>query len=95
MEIERRFLVKSKAWRGLAEDVRFRQGYLQAHPCTVRVHTEGERSVLTIKGQTWGFSREEFEYEIPHRGVDRMLDTLALPSLIDKIRYKIPYQGFV
>lgn len=24
-----------------------------------------------------------------------MLDTLALPSLIDKIRYKIPYQGFV
>lgn len=26
---------------------------------------------------------------------DRMLDTLALPSLIDKIRYKIPYQGFV
>ena len=22
-------------------------------------------------------------------------DTLALPSLIDKIRYKIPYQGFV
>ena len=75
--------------------VRFRQGYLQTHPCTVRVRTEGERGVLTIKGQTRGFSREEFEYEIPRGDADRMLDTLALPSLIDKIRYKIPYQGFV
>ena len=65
VEIERKFLVKSEAWRGLAEGVRFRQGYLQTHPCTVR----GD--------------------------ADRMLDTLALPSLIDKIRYKIPYQGFV
>ena len=50
---------------------------------------------MTIKGQTRGFSREEFEYEIPRGDADRMLDTLALPSLIDKIRYKIPYQGFV
>ena len=65
VEIERKFLVKSEAWRGLAEGVRFRQGYLQTHPCTVRVRTEGERGVLTIKGQTRGFSREEFEYEIP------------------------------
>lgn len=64
VEIERKFLVKSEAWRGLAEGVRFRQGYLQTHPCTVRVRTEGERGVLTIKGQTRGFSREEFEYEI-------------------------------
>lgn len=95
VEIERKFLVKSEAWRGLAEGVRFRQGYLQTHPCTVRVRTGGERGVLTIKGQTRGFSREEFEYEIPREDADRMLDTLALPSLIDKIRYKIPYQGFV
>ena len=95
VEIERKFLVKSEAWRGLAEGVRFRQGYLQTHPCTVRVRTEGERGVLTVKGQTRGFSREEFEYEIPRGDADRMLDTLALPSLIDKIRYKIPYQGFV
>ena len=43
VEIERKFLVKSEAWRGLAEGVRFRQGYLQTHPCTVRVRTEGER----------------------------------------------------
>ena len=95
VEIERKFLVKSEAWRGLAEGVRFRQGYLQTHPCTVRVRTEGGRGVLTVKGQTRGFSREEFEYEIPREDADRMLDTLAQPSLIDKIRYTIPYQGFI
>ena len=52
VEIERKFLVKSEAWRGLAEGVRFRQGYLQTHPCTIRVRTEGERGVLTVKGLT-------------------------------------------
>jgi len=31
----------------------------------------------------------------PARGRRQDGDTLALPSLIDKIRYKIPYQGFV
>ena len=49
VEIERKFLVKSEAWRGLAEGVRFRQGYLQTHPCTVRVRTEGERGVFHRK----------------------------------------------
>ena len=49
VEIERKFLVKSEAWRGLAEGVRFRQGYLQTHPYTVRVRTEGERGVFHRK----------------------------------------------
>ena len=95
VEIERKFLVKSEAWRGLAEGVRFRQGYLQTHPCTVRVRTEGERGVLTIKGQTRGFSREEFEYEIPRGDADRMLDARAVPSHRAKPREKPPYRGFV
>lgn len=93
VEIERKFLVKSEAWRGLAEGVRFRQGYLQTHPCTVRVRTEGERGVLTIKGQTRGFSREEFEYEIPRGDADRMLDTLALPSPSTRSAIKSPIRA--
>ncbi len=95
MEIERKFLVRSRGWRGLVPGVRFRQGYLQTSPSTVRVRTEGERGVLTIKGRTRGFSREEFEYEIPREDADRMLDTLAQGALIEKIRYRIPCGGFV
>lgn len=96
VEIERKFLVKSEAWRGLAEGVRFRQGYLQTHPCTVRVRTEGERGVLTIKGQTRGFSREEFEYEIPRRGTPTGCSTRwrCHPSST-RSAIKSPYQGFV
>ena len=93
VEIERKFLVKSEAWRGLAEGVRFRQGYLQTHPCTVRVRTEGERGVLTIKGQTRGFSREEFEYEIPLLDAEAMLALCEQP-LIEKRRFLESYGGF-
>ena len=95
VEIERKFLVKNDAWRGLAQGIPFRQGYLQTSPCTVRVRTEGGRGVLTVKGRTRGFSRDEFEYEIPFEDADRMLDTLAQPPLIRTCRYRIPYKGFV
>ena len=95
VEIERKFLVKSEAWRGLAEGVRFRQGYLQTHPCTVRVRTEGERGVFTIKGQTRGFSREEFEYEIPYDDCLAMLDELAEKPIVEKKRYRIPAGPYV
>lgn len=47
---------------------------------------------LTIKGRHWGFSREEFEYESRVMPTD-VDNALALPSLIDKIRHKIPYRG--
>ena len=95
MEIERKFLVANEGWRGLAPGVRFRQGYLQTRPCTVRVRTEGERGVLTIKGRAQGFSRDEYEYEIPLADAERMLDTLAQPTIIEKLRHRIPFAGFV
>ena len=39
-EIERKFLVEDDAWRGLAEPVRIRQGYvtIKAGPLTVVVY---------------------------------------------------------
>ena len=87
VEIERKFLVKSEAWRGARRRRAVPAGLLADAPVTTcpRCEREGERGVLTIKGQTRGFSREEFEYEIPRGDADRMLDTLALPSLIHKI----------
>ena len=94
-EIERKFLVKGEAWRGLAPGVAYRQGYLQTTPCTVRVRTEGSRGVLTIKGPTCGCTGSEFEYEIPLEEAEAMLDTLALRPLIRKVRYTIPYRGFL
>jgi CYTH domain-containing protein len=93
-EIERKFLLKSDAWRGLAEGTMYRQGYLNsAKERTVRIRTVGSKAFLTIKGLTVGATRSEYEYEIPLDECNAMLDTLAEKPLIEKKRYKISKGG--
>ena len=94
-EIERKFLLKSDGWRGLAEGVTYRQGYLCASKeRTVRVRVAGEHGFLTIKGATVGAARAEYEYEIPLADAHALLTTLCPPPLIEKKRYTIVYRGF-
>ena len=92
-EIERKFRVADDGWRTDA-GIRFRQGYLCAEKDrTVRVRTEGERAVITVKGATRGVTRSEFEYEIPKEDADEMLDTLCGRPLIEKTRHKVEHGG--
>lgn len=92
IEIERKFLVKNDDWR-TAEDgtplqgIRFRQGYLAEGNATVRVRCEGEEGRLTIKSNTQGVSRLEFEYAIPIADAEQLLDKLCKKPLIEKTRY--------
>ena len=67
IEIEHKFLVADEGWRQAAtRQTRFSQGYLSRDPArTVRVRIAGEQAFLTIKGETRGASRAEFEYAIP------------------------------
>ncbi|MEC4804303.1 MAG: CYTH domain-containing protein [Jaaginema sp. PMC 1079.18] len=91
IEIERKFLVNSEDWRGLAQGVLYRQGYLCTEANrTVRVRVAGDRAFLTIKGKTQGHSRPEYEYTIPLPEAAAMLDTLCYRPLIEKTRYRIP-----
>ena len=93
-EIERKFLVRSDAWRGLAEGTVYRQGYLNsAKERTVRIRTVGDKAFLTIKGLTVGATRSEYEYEIPLDECNAMLDNLAEKPLIEKKRFKITKGG--
>ena len=93
-EIERKFLVKDDTWRN-AKGTRYRQGYLNsAKERIVRVRTIKDKGYLTIKGITVGASRMEFEYEIPRRDADKLLDICEKP-LIEKTRYKVEEGGFV
>jgi CYTH domain-containing protein len=93
-EIERKFLLKSDAWRALAEGTMYRQGYLNsAKERTVRIRTVGAKAFLTIKGLTVGATRSEYEYEIPSDECNAMLDNLAEKPLIEKKRYKIAKGG--
>src|SRR5574342_385279 len=93
-EIERKFLIKGDSWRTGAGTL-IRQGYLHNEiEGTVRVRTKGGRAYLTIKGNTSGITRLEFEYEIPVEDADRMLDELCIKPLIEKIRYEILVERF-
>ena len=93
-EIERKFLVKEGTWRE-AKGTTYRQGYLNsAKERIVRVRTIKDKGYLTIKGITVGASRMEFEYEIPGRDADKLLDICEKP-LIEKTRYKVEEGGFV
>ena len=89
-EIERKFLVTGSSWRAGARGVVYRQGYLSTvKERTVRVRTEGNRGVLTIKGITTGVTRAEFGYEIPVADANQLLDTLCERPLIEKTRYRV------
>jgi len=93
-EIERKFLVKEGGWRH-AKGTEYRQGYLNsAKERIVRVRTIDDKGYLTIKGNTVGASRMEFEYEIPRQDADELLEICEKP-LIEKTRYKVQEGGFV
>lgn len=105
LEIERKFLVRDAGdtvlpdWKRAAEDPEgtlYRQGYLSRDPDrTVRVRIAGDQARLTVKGRTTGCTRSEFEYAIPLEDARRMLDELALPPVLEKRRYRIPFAGYV
>ncbi len=94
IEIERKFLVRGDAWRALAHGALLRQGYLSsAVERVVRVRIEGDAAVLTIKGKSVGATRGEWEYPIPVADAQIFLDSLCERPIIEKRRYRIPFQG--
>jgi len=89
VEIERKYLVRDDHWRGLGTPVHYAQGYLVADGIrSVRIRIAGEEGFLTIKGETKGFSRLEFEYPIPVLEAFELLKLCATP-VVEKFRTKV------
>ncbi len=95
LEIERKFLVRGDRWRDrVSRQCRIRQGYLNpAEGCSVRVRSADGRGWLNIKSVTIGAQRHEYEYEIPYRDAEEMLDTLCRRPLIEKTRHFVEHEG--
>lgn len=90
VEIERKFLVISQAWRDHASPgKKIRRGYLARDGNTVRARRTAERAVLTVKGPRRGLSRRKHEYEIPLTEADQFLAHLCLKPLINKTRFEV------
>lgn len=94
-EIERKFLVKSEAWREGSPGVEMCQGYLaRDKERSVRVRLAGDEAFITVKGAGKGIARSEFEYPVPPADAREMLG-LCLPALIEKTRHERPHAGHV
>lgn len=96
-EIERKFLVRGDQWRALAEDAtEYRQGYFAGmERCSVRVRLDPRGAYLNIKGATLGVERREYEYPIPRRDAEELLEQFCVRPLIHKVRHRVPYAGHV
>ena len=92
IEIERKFLVTSEAFKSLAHSKNtIAQGYLNSNPeRTVRIRIRGESGFLTIKGKgnETGMTRFEWETEISLQEA-RPLLALCEKGVIHKTRYEI------
>ena len=95
-EIERKFLTKSDAWRSNAIGRFYRQGYLSTvKERTVRIRTIRNEGYITVKGIAKGAARAEYEYEIPVKDANEMLDTLCEQPIIEKMRYEIEHNELI
>ncbi len=95
IEIERKFLVTSDAWREQARSrALLRQGYIaNTARASVRVRLAGEQGWLSVKAMTRGVSRAEYEAVIPAQDAHEMLDRLCEGPLIEKWRHIVGYHG--
>jgi len=89
-EIERKFLLKSAAWRSqVLASRQMSQGYLASGGnVSVRVRIAGEEAWLNIKAGGFVASRQEYEYPLP---LDEARELLALAEgpLVEKTRHYV------
>jgi adenylate cyclase len=101
IEIERKFLVTSDAWRAQAHKVvPMAQGYINdqaamdsgAQRASVRVRIAGDDAFLNLKSRDAGHTRQEFDYPIPV-GDGRALLELCVGGIIEKRRHHVGHAG--
>ncbi len=91
LEIERKFLLKDQSWKAGVVGVRtLSDGLLSSHNGNkTRARCDDARGLITIKGPKAGFSRVEYEFEIPLADAQYMLANLCGANVCRKIRYTV------
>ncbi len=96
IEIERKFLLASDAWRALVRrSSTLRQGYLSTggSGVTVRIRSiDDQQGFITIKSGGSALARAEFEYEVPIADTRQMLG-LSRGAQIEKTRHQLDLPG--
>lgn len=92
IEIERKFLVVSDAWRPLVVGQwELTQGYMPTQAsASIRVRIRDRHAFLTVKLGKDVLSRSEFEYEIPFHDGEVLLAEACGFQMVRKRRFEIP-----
>lgn len=96
LEIERKYLLADSSWRqNCGPGHPIRQGYFtQGEDFQLRVRLIDDRALLTIKGETEGITRREFEFPIPYSKGEELLREFCGTRLVEKTRYYLQYGDF-
>lgn len=97
LEIERKFLLASAAWRGEVSRCQpMAQGYLVGvgGKSSIRVRVAGDEARLNIKAAVIGASRAEFDYGIPLDEGKTLLATLTVGT-VEKTRHFVERDGLL
>lgn len=97
IEIERKFLLQNDNWREQGgQGIPYRQGYLAGGKfSSVRARIEGDQANLNIKSGNLTIRRTEYEYPIPLKDAQEILDNLCPGGVIEKTRYRVPHAGHI
>lgn len=99
LEIERKFLVVSDAWR--RPDLAYRHiidhliARFEAEGGKARVRLCDDVALLTIKGPRRGYSRSEFHIPLDWQEAEIMVGELSRGAAIEKRRYEVYSNGLV
>lgn len=90
IEIERKFLIKHIPLNLVKYSHHIKQGYIvNDSQKVIRVRKKANQYYLTIKGNTIGISRSEFEYAIPKNDAENLFDQFCLSGIIEKTRHYV------
>ena len=94
-EIERKYLVNSDQWRGLAErSFDICQAYLaNTTKSSIRVRLSDDRASINIKSTHSLMERVEYDYEIPYFEGQNLVRTLCEGEPLYKTRHIVRYKS--
>lgn len=97
IEIERKFLVFPDKLPPLREGERLFQGYLKEESPQIRFRIIRDSVIITIKSPLGEGTRFEFEARKEAVPLSELaaLKALALYPVLEKVRYRIPYEGLL
>lgn len=87
-EIERKFLINPNLLPDSIKGEKYKQGYISiTENGVVRVRIKEKLAFIAIKTRTIGASRDEYEFEIPMKRAESLIN-ICESEIVSKTRYK-------